>query len=573
MTRTLCTLAVLSFALCGFVRAQDAPDLEQQPTLPSPPPKAIRPHYGFSVWHDDYPVALELPAPNPAPLYVRSRRQALERVVANLQGNGRREVWLMATDFFGRAPDDAVEVLVEFMDRCFSQPGLVDAVRNSIEAMSRMGRAEFDDALRRAMEHPDGGVRQAAFAALATSGSASTVRTSASMFLTGMDGRARIAWLRAARLRLPDEVVSLYRHLMTPETPVALRDLVMQETVQLPPEKGAEVLETIWEFANGEFKSVCAGIMHSGGKTSGTLWLHNELTSDDAQVVVRALQQLKGREFGALREDVLRLSTHVRPEVRLGVAQALEGVDGEDVTRTYEVLSGTEELVETKIVALRELTRRGKPDAVTALIESASTATGTRLQLLLRLLGTSGDPRCIAMFRERFQEAPPQEGRQFLIAMALSRAPGSARALFEIFVGEKRPVSKTDSFGEQLDTVDYIPVILPNLRGQEPELLAMWKEIDKADYTRRALYLQALAGIAVERGDAEVAAPIVALLREILFDPSELPQLRIQALNSLTRSWLDLDDVRRLSRLQEPANKTEDAAVRAIAKDFLFEYF
>ena len=98
MTRTLCTRAVLAIALCGFVGAQDAPDLTQQPTEPAPPPKAVRPNYAFSVWHEDYPVALELPLPNPAPLYVRSRRQALERVVANLQGNGRREVWLMATD-------------------------------------------------------------------------------------------------------------------------------------------------------------------------------------------------------------------------------------------------------------------------------------------------------------------------------------------------------------------------------------------------------------------------------------------------------------------------------------------
>ena len=477
------------------------------------------------------------------------------------------------TDFFGRAPDEAIEVLIELMDRCFSQPALVDVVRNAVEAMSRMGRVEFDDALRRAMEHPDSGVRLAAFAALATSGSAATVRATTPLFLTGMDGRARIAWLRAARLRLPDEVVSLYQHLMTPETPVALRDLVMQETLQLPPVKGAEVLEQIWEFANGEFKDVVAGVMHSGGKTSATLWLRNELIADDPLVVARALKQLRGREFGVLREDILRLSTHARPEIRLGVAEALDGVEGDDVTRTFEVLAGTDELLETKSIALRELTRRGRPDAVTLVIESVATATGTRLQLLLRLLGASGDPRCVALFRERFLAAPPEEGRQFLIALALSHAPGAARALFDLYVAPKRSVSKQDSMGEQLDTVDYIPVILPNLRGQEAELLSFWKELQKDDYVRRALYLQALAGIAVERNDAAVAKPISDLMRAVLFDAGESPQLRIQALNSLARSWLDLDDVRRLTRFQDAANKTEDPSFRAVVKDFLFEYF
>ena len=559
----------------SFVCAAHAQDEVEPASVPAPAasPTQDPARYGFATWHADYPVSLDLPSPSLAPVYQRSRRQALEHVAANLQGNTRREVWLMATDFFARAPEDAVEVLIGVMDRAFGQPMLVDAVRNAVDAMGRMERQEFDDALRRALEHPDGSVRQAALSALGSSGKPETVRATASQFMTGMDGRARISWLRAARLRLPDDCPKLFAQIMRAETPIAIRDLVLKEILLLPPPQGAVALEAIWEHAIGDFRVICAGVLHSAGRASGTIYLDQCLRGDDAMVAAEAVKQLRGRELGQLRDAVLRLSTHPRPEVRLAVAQTLAGVDGDDVTATYEVLSGTEELVETKSIALRELTLRGRPDAVTAVIEQAASATGSRLQLLLRMLGASGDPRMVDLFVKRFREAPPEEGRQFLIALALCRAPGSARALFDIYKGDARAVSSKDSLGNQLDTRSYVPVILPNLRGQEQELIAMWPELDRKDYQRRALYLQALSGIGVERSSPELAKQVADLLRAVVFDATEIPQLRIQALNALTRPWLDLEDVRRLTRLQESAGRGESDPMRTLVKDFLFEYF
>lgn len=532
-----------------------------------------KPAYPIEPWHEDYPVALDLPVPNPAPVYVRSRKQALERVVANLQGNTRREVWLMATEFFRRAPEDAVESLVALMDRSLGQPLLIDVVRNAIEAMGRMERVELEPALRRALEHPDGGVQQAAFAALATSGSPDSLRWCATQFLVGMDGRARAGWLRAVRMRLPDELVDLVGPIVKPDCPPIVRDMVLKEAMLMPPKAASQILAPLWELAAGDLKATLAGMRHAAEDGSGTAWLHGALTSDDLSSALRALRAVKGRELGMLREPVMKLSTSPRPEVRLAVAEALVGVEGEDVTRVFEQFAGEDELVETKSIALRELTQRGRPEAVAAMLEALATATGSRQQLVLRMLGQCGDPRCVDVYLERYRKAPPEEGRAFLVAIALSRAPNAPRALFDVYLESPRAVSKPDGGGGVLDTVSYVPILLPNLRGGEAQLLTFWSEIPKADYQRRAGYLNALVGVAVDREDRELANQVATLLREVLYDPKELPQLRVQALNALTRSWLDMDDVRRLTRLQDAGGKDESQAMRALVKDFLFEYF
>ncbi|MGE3174100.1 MAG: hypothetical protein AB7O97_15845 [Planctomycetota bacterium] len=535
------------------------------------PPQENR--YGFEVWHEDYPVELELPTRQSAPVYERSRRQALERIAANLQGNVRREVWLMAVDFFDRAPEDAAPVLIEAMDRALGSKMLKDVVRNTIEAMGKMGGGAFDDSLRRALEHPDAAVRQAAFTALGTAGSPETIRRTMPAFLHGMDGRAKRAWLRSARLRLGEEAVPLFQQLLSAEIPPPVRDLVIDEAMLMAPAVAVQVLEPSWTDAAGEFKSTLAAVLHRGGHTGATLWLHNELVGDDPRRIVEVLGKLRGGELGKLRDDVMRLSTHPRPEVRLAVADVLVGVEDDDATRTFEVLAGPDELVETKSIALRELTRRGSNEAVTVLLEELRTSTGTRMLLNLRLLAASGDPRAVPVFRARYEESPPGEGREFLQALATCKAPGAARALFELFLQPDRGVTRTNDRGHQLRAVTYIPVLLPNLRGEEDELLALWTELPAGDHVRRALWLKALASVAADREDPALEQRTGDVLRGVLLDRDELPQLRIQALNHLMRKILTMDDVRTLRRLQDPSNTEEDPRMRALVKDLLLEFF
>ena len=58
--------------------------------------------YRLQPFHTDFPVPLEYPPQNGRE-YDRTRRQMLERLVANL-GMARREAWQLATEFFWRGP-------------------------------------------------------------------------------------------------------------------------------------------------------------------------------------------------------------------------------------------------------------------------------------------------------------------------------------------------------------------------------------------------------------------------------------------------------------------------------------
>lgn len=564
---------------CALLVLAWAPLAAQQAGPGNPPGHPPGNPYGIEPWHADYPVPLVLPHRAAPDFYERTRRQALEQVVANLQGNVRREAWQMATEFFWRAPPDCVEPLIAMMDRWFGREGMHDMVKNVLEAMAKaasreeIGPEAFDDALRRALEHPNPVVHQAVFAAMATAASAATIRRCAAGVLGGMDGRARKSWLRAARLRLGDEAVTIFRNLMVPEVPIDVRDQVVLETLELAPADAARVLEALWPDAQGEFKTLIAGVRHAAGVSSGTLWLQQALASENIKTIVHALRQLTRGAPGPLLNQLLELSTHPEPQVRLEVARVLTTVPDEGATRALETLAAPDEFLDIKKVAVRELTRRGRTDTVTFLLEEMATATGTRLRVQSELLVASGDPRAVAVFRERFLEAPATEGRQFLQALAFCGAPGAAEALLELFLGPERPVTGDDAYAGTLTTVNYIPVLLPNLRGSEPLLLQGFHRIPAGDHVRRAHYLQALTTIAADRTDEAVRAPIVGLLRSLLFDREQPPQLRIQALNSLTQKFLDLDDAMRLKRLQEPVGDRESPRLRALWKDFLFEYF
>jgi HEAT repeat protein len=557
----------LAVTLAG---AAPAPSQAPAPRSTPPAPARVKENpYAFADWRKDWPVPLEYPQPSSMQVYERSRRQALEHVVANLQGNGRREIWQMATEFFWRAPEDAVDPLIAQMDRAFSQPSLGDLVDNTVEAMGKMAREDFDDPLRRALEHPNESVRQAAFGALARSGTVATLRWSFTV-LPQMDVRGRQAWLHSARVRLGTDAVPYFVQLMTPETPPPIRDLVLKEALEMPPPDAAKVLAKLSTEATGEFKAIISGVQHAAGVASGTLWLRSALADKRHEVVVHALKQLGRGDLGSLRDQVLELSSHPRPEVRLALANLLRTVEGKDVESVYEVLARPDELLETKCIALKELNRRGRTDAATALIEDVAVDIGTRLKVQLSLLIASGDDRAVKVFADRFAHSQPGEGRDFVQALAMCNAPGSAAALFELFTGPEKVI---DSNG--LTTLTYVTVLLPNLRGHEAALVACWDKIDPADLRRRALWLSALAMIAADRTDPAVQQPITALLRAIVFDRTQPSQLRVQALNELTMKFLSIDDVMQLKRLQalDKAGAQESAGMRAFVRDFLAEFF
>ncbi len=521
--------------------------------------------YKLAPFHADFPVALEY-APRLGLEYDRTRLQMLERLAANLQGNVRREAWLTAQEFFWRAPDDAVEPLIEAMDRAFGDPALGDVVKNCVEAMGRMANERLDAALRRALQHKNPNVQQAAFSALATSGKIETVRALAGAF-PRMETRAQGAWLRAVRQRLGTDGVPLLRDVVMGPYPGAVRDLALRETLQLPAASAAEVLRGRWGEAIGEFKAIIAGVLHAAGDAAGTAWLREALVSEDLQVLTVAVRHCAFGDPGPLREGLLRASTHLRPEIRLEVARVLMRVDGDDVADVYEVLAAPEEPWDTRSIALRELTRRGRTGVVSVLLDELPTATGTRLQAVLTQLSASGDTRAAPVLLERFRKSPDGEGRPFLQALAQNASEPAAQALLDVFCGPDRAVGRAASGA--LTTRNYVPVLLLNLRGVESLVVAAFHGLPADAWQQRAALMPTLAGIAADRTDPQLMAACVEPLRQILFDREALPQMRVLALNLLARRSLTIDDAIRLRN----ARADESPGLRALFADFLNDSF
>ena len=565
--------ALLPFCLlAGAARvlpAAVAPALQHGGQAPEPPPtlKPAENRYKLEPFHADFPVDLDYP-PYSGREYDRTRRQILERLCANLMGSGRKETWLTATEFFWRAPEDAIEPLIEAMDRAFGKQGLADMVKNCVEAMGKMGREEFDSALQRAVEHSSDAVRQAAFSALATSSKVSTLQKMVAWF-PQLDGRARQAFLRAVRLRLGAGAVPVLKQFMMAEFHSSWRDQVLKETLQMPAADAAEILNGRWPEAVAEFKAIIAGVKHAAGDAGGTAWLQDALQSEDIGQLTLAIRHCvfcgpnPVGDPGVLREPLLRASTHLRPEVRLEVAKVLTRVEGDDVAGVYELLIGPDEPWEVRAIALRELTRRGRPKAVAVLLEDVSTATGTHLQRLLSELTASGDERAVPILVERYHKAPQTERRPFLQALAGNQSKAAAEALFALFMGPEEVVAKGAS--GTFTTRNYVPTLLLNLRGAEREILALAAKIPAEQWRLRAALLPTLAGIASDRTDKQLQEACLAPVRAVLFDRNELPQMRVLALNLLARHWLTIDEILRIKsmRLQE------QPGLRVLFTDFL----
>ena len=521
--------------------------------------------YRLEPCHADFPVELSWPNPH-GRAYDRSRRQILERLCANLQGNVRKEAWHMATEFFWRAPDDAVEPLVATMDGAFGNPALLDVARNCVEAMGRMANPRLEPALRRAAEHASPKVHQAAFQALARCGTPATLREMHGWF-PRMDAHARAAWIENVRLRLGADAVPLFRDIVMGSYSIELRDEVLRETVKMPPERAAEVLQGRWSDALGEFKAIVAGVLHAAGDARGTTWLQEALEGEDPMRLVLALRYGTYGDPEHLRDHLLRLSTHERTEIRHELARALVRVEGDDVADVYEVLAVPEENRETRMIALRQLVRRGRDRVITAMIDEMATAGGTRLQDLLGQIAASGDPRCVPDLVARFRKAPEGEGRPFLQSLAQNGSEAATAALLELFRGPQLVVSRgaTGVF----TTGTYVPTLLMNLREREAQVFDAVEQLDRADWWRRAALLPTVSGLAVDRRDDALLQRAAAILRGILFDRAELPQLRVLALNLMTRPFVGVDDALRLKN----GLGDESPAMRALLSDYLHDYF
>ncbi|MAD34078.1 MAG: hypothetical protein CMJ88_10000 [Planctomycetes bacterium] len=559
--KSCCAGALCALLWGAFVAAQQEPGLAASPANP----------YKLQPFEAAFPVPLDYP-PMQGVEYTRTRRQALRRLADNLQGNTTRETWQLATEFFWRAPEDVVDPLVDAMDRAIGSRALGDVVRNCVEAMGKTRNVEFDSALRRAAEHKSENVRQAAYVALASAGTEATLRQLADAFTT-MTGRGREAWLRGIRLRLPEQRVELLKAVMAANYPIHVRDQILKEAVKLPVAEAAEVLGTRWATAVDQFKAIIAGVKHANGDGAGTAWLAEALDSENLDVVTWGVRHCAfgpspNEALGSLRERLLRLSTHLRPEVRLEVAKQLTRISGDDVEAVFEVMTAPDEIWDVRALATRELTRRGRAQLVSVLLEELPTATGTRMQGIINQLSASGDPRAVEVMVQRFRKAGPGQGRPFVQAIAQNGSEAAAEALFDLYEGPE--VLVTRGSDRSLTTRNYLPTLFLNLRGSERVIVRRFLALPRDAWELRARLLPTITGFATDRrGDSELVELCIEPVRALLFDSDELPQLRVLALNTLSRNWLTIEDAMRLKRMM----RKESLGMRALFADFLNHAF
>lgn len=560
---------VLVMAMGALLPAQIvAPSKQPQKELASG--QGLNP-YRLKPFHADFPTELEYP-PMLAREYDKTRRQVLRQLASNLQGNVRREAWQIATEFFWRAPEDAVDPLIEAMDRAMGNPALADVVRNCVEAMGKMANTDFDAALRRAVQHKNAAVRQQAYAALAQSGTDKTLKRLVADF-GHMDGRSRQAWLAGVAKRLTKDRAVLLRAVMMTDYPGPVRDQVLKETVKLPAKEAAIILKGRWNEAVDEFKAIIAGVLHACGDASGTAWLQETLRSENQELKIYAIRHCMFGEdadavIGSLREDLLRTTTHLRPEVRLEAAKQLTRLSGDDVADVFEVMTAPTEVWDIRGLAMRELTSRGRQEIVSVLLDELETATGTHLRNIINQLSASGDPRAVPVLVERFKKSPPGEGRPFLQAIAQNASDEAAKALCELFAGPAKIVARSDD--DPLTTRSYIPLLLLNLRGSEKVVIDYFLGLPKESWELRSRLMSTVVGYAVDRrSQDELKKLCIEPVRKLLMDASELPQLRVQALNLLARNWLTIDDIMKLQRMR----RKEQPGMRALIGDFLLDAF
>jgi len=173
----------------------------------------------------------------------------------------------------------------------------------------------------------------------------------------------------------------------------------------------------------------------------------------------------------------------------------------------------------------------------------------------------------VPVLRERFDKAPVGEGRPFLQSLGQNASDAAARCLLELYRGPEIVVGRA-AVGE-LTTRNYIPTLLLNLRGSERVVLEEYLALPKEAAAMRARLLPVLGGIAADREDAALSESLIAPLRTLVFDTTELPQLRLLALNQLTMRWFTLEDALRLKNQRSK----ETPPVRALWNDFLQDMF
>ncbi|MCC6782933.1 MAG: HEAT repeat domain-containing protein [Planctomycetes bacterium] len=524
-------------------------------------PKPVAPPITLTPWHADFPGAPTRPhlSPRePGRTYDRTRRQALEAVVRKAAGAGTKESWRFARDFCGRLAGEDASVMVEALDRALQTKEESDWAENLLGSLATAKVPAAADAILRALESPRDALRDAAMEALVGCGTLESVRVAGGM-IDRVGTRGIKAWADAARRFLPpEEIIAGYRRILADARAANVHSPVADAALLLPIDQALAVFEAFGDDVPILVRTRLVALHQATGDTAAELALREMLRSKDPAVRREAVAVLPLARLDDLLHELLQLSTDPDPMVRLGLVAVLGKQSGEDVDLTLDSLA-VDSSAEVRRAALAQLVLRQRRGVLDDLVQTVRTGTGAGMSLAIQDLVAARDPGVIPPLVERLNSAPDAEKDSFLRAIALTTAAQAFAPLRDVFLA----VGTSDA-----KRLGLIATLIPNCRGAEGEMLEFFRALPKADYVRRALLMNALANVALDRGAVEVAAPIFAELRRVFADTSELPQIRLFALEVLRRD-LTLDDQVRLRAML----RTEAPGMREVLQDFLFEFF
>jgi len=556
----LCVSSALVFGCGGD--AEDVVTPEGQSVQASGQPNSL----GFSEWFADFPYPVHLSPDSGQGYYHLQAGEALERLVAKLQGNCTRDGWVMAMAFPERGPATMVPLLIESLDRAMQTKHLADLVQNTAEAMGRIGRyrtPELADALMRALAHPKVAIQNAAMAALIHSGTAETVRA-ARTYVPRLQLRGQADWVRAVGAQLPeDEVVEIYLELLHGDTLPRLFAIVVDEAAKLPQPVAARVLGSLWNDARGGLRLKVAGVLHRSGDLRGTRFLREILQNGEGESKAQAVLAAAGGDLEYLRDDVLRLSMDANSKVRHAVALTVGGLPGENIDNLLANLA-VDPADDVRHTALTMLRGREQRDLLDRLVQRVRTASGSKLIQALGDLSAAGDDAAVDEILARMKASPKDEWRKFVQALGLSRTQAAFGALQELFLLPEEPID----IAAKRTNVMYTAVVMANLESAGGDVLKLFTSLPRDDYRRRGCLLYTLSDMAAVTKDQAFAERVYAAFRDIVHDRQDLPQMRLLALTYLRRD-LDLDDMRAVQKLQQE----EESPMKKAFTDFLYEFY
>ncbi len=522
---------------------------------------------GFEVWNDDFPFSPHLSPHRAAAHYDLTRKQALEQVVGKLQGNCSKPAWNFSKDFARRFPADDLELLVEAMERNFTVPHMKDVVKNTVDAMGFAKTSYFAPALLRALEHREVAIQNAAMKSLIYSGSLESVRA-AYKYFDHIELLAQRSWIRAAAQQLGDEVVDAYSALLLSGNPIhrSHGPFIIEQAMALPLDLAYKVLKPLWRNPTPQLRAQLAGILHRHGDGAGTVALKVMLEEGGPQTKVAAIRALGPEQKSRLVfiERLLILTMDPAEDVRTEVVRALRDIPDERIDRQLEVMTVDAEggLRNELLSALRERGVRGELDRI---IADLPTASGTRLYTALSQLVAAHDGQAVAAMEARMRKEPKQDWKDFMRAIGHTTSKEAFATMSRIFCEDQFQFGSVE---DPLSSWSYASLHMVNSRGAESDAIALYKGLATDDYVRRSYAIYMLASVAADRADPAVSKPVYDLLRALIIDKTEIPQLRLLALEYLRRD-LRIEDARKIKRILGK----EKAPMRAAFTDFLFEFF